>query len=450
LNRRAFLAALGATAATPAVAAVDGTAPTGGGDLNAAELGMDPGATANQSRLLQRLLDGASESNHQIYLPAGSYAVAGIRLPPRTRLAGVPGATRLVFSGSGTMFTAERAETIQLNGLTIDGAGQPLDPYVPGIVHLADCRGVDITGCTVVGSSRSAIALDRSEGRIRGNTIGSSHDAAIRAIESTGLTISDNSVADCGNAGILVYRWSAGQDGTIVTGNRVQRIAAKDGGTGQNGNGINVFRAHGVIVAQNRIDQCAFSAIRANSANNVEIVGNTCTASGEVGIYSEFSFEGAMIASNIVDGAATGICVVNFNDGGRVAVVNGNIVRNLTGVGPYPPDPPGFGVGIAIEADTSVTGNVIDGAPRFGLLLGWGPFLRDVAATGYVIRRAPVGVAVSVVEGAGSALISDNLISGADKGAVVGMRWAETASGDLAKGGAQKFPNLLIERNRVS
>ena len=82
------------------------------------------------------------------------------------------------------------------------------------------------------------------------------------------------------------------------------------------------------------------------------------------------------------------------------------------------------------------------------MLLGWGPYLRDVAATGNVIRRAPVGIAVSVVEGSGSAVISDNLISGADRGAVVGMRWADAASGDLARSGAEAFPHLMIERNR--
>jgi uncharacterized secreted repeat protein (TIGR03808 family) len=445
-----FLAALGAAAATPAAAALDPSGPVAGDNLNAVELGLTPGASADQSRILQRLLDAASDSNHQIFLPAGSYAVSQLKLPARTRLAGVPGATRLVFAGGPSMFTAERAEIVQLSGLTFDGADVALDEYVPGIIHLAECRGVDISGCTVVGSFHSGIALDRSEGRIRGNTITTARDAAIRAIESTGLSITDNTVADCGNAGILVYRWTAGQDGTIVTGNRVERIAAKSGGTGQNGNGINVFRAHGVIVANNRIADCAFTAVRANSANNVQIVGNNCTGSGEVGIYSEFSFEGAMIANNIVDGAATGICVVNFNDGGHIAVVNGNIIRNLTGKGPYPPDPPGFGIGIAIEADTSATGNVIDGAPLYGILLGWGPYLRDVAATGNVIRRAPVGVAVSVVEGAGSAVVTDNLISGADKGAVIGMRWAEVASGDLAKTGAGKFPRLLVDRNRVS
>jgi hypothetical protein len=47
-------------------------------------------------------------------------------------------------------------------------------------------------------------------------------------------------------------------------------------------------------------------------------------------------------------------------------------------------------------------------------------------------------------------VITDNLISGAGQGAVLGMKWAEVASGDLSKGGAARFPHLLVERNRVS
>ena len=207
-----------------------------------------------------------------------------------------------------------------------------------------------------------------------------------------------------------------------------------------------------MIVAQNRID--ALRLLRDPRQLGEQRRRSSATPaprSGEVGIYSEFSFEGAMIAINIVDGAATGICVVNFNDGGRVAVVNGNIVRNLTGVGPYPPDPPGFGVGIAIEADTSATGNVIDGAPRFGMLLGWGPFLRDVAATGNVIRRAPVGVAVSVVEGTGSARDQRQ----PDLGRQQGRDRRHALGGDRVgrprqDRRARNSRNLLIERNRVS
>ncbi len=36
-----------------------------------------------------------------------------------------------------------------------------------------------------------------------------------------------------------------------------------------------------------------------------------------------------MIANNTVDGAAFGVSVCNFNEGGRLAVVQGNIIRNL-------------------------------------------------------------------------------------------------------------------------
>ncbi|MEH0071825.1 hypothetical protein V6L77_18445 [Pannonibacter sp. Pt2-lr] len=46
-----------------------------------------------------------------------------------------------------------------------------------------------------------------------------------------------------------------------------------------------------MIIASNHVSDCAFSAIRANSASNVQISGNTCLRSGETAIYSEFSFE---------------------------------------------------------------------------------------------------------------------------------------------------------------
>ena len=38
-----------------------------------------------------------------------------------------------------------------------------------------------------------------------------------------------------------------------------------------------------------------------------------------------------VIANNIVDGAALGVSVTNFDEGGRLAVVQGNLIRNLVG-----------------------------------------------------------------------------------------------------------------------
>jgi uncharacterized secreted repeat protein (TIGR03808 family) len=179
------------------------------------------------------------------------------------------------------------------------------------------------------------------------------------------------------------------------------RISARAGGTGQNGNGINIFRAGNVMVTNNHVSDCAFSAIRANQASNIQIVSNQAIRSGETAIYAEFSFEGAVIASNLIDGGTVGISVANFNEGGRLASLTGNIIRNLSTKGPYPAEHAGFGIGIAIEADAAVSGNVIEGAPKWGVLMGWGPFLRSVNFTGNTIRNSGAGVAVSVVEGAG-------------------------------------------------
>lgn len=449
MDRRSFLSGA-VTVAALAPATAEATEPPAlRGVIDGTARGLTPDLPNNQSRLFQALLQEAAAANRPLFLPPGRYVVSNIVLPSSTRLLGIAGATRLVFAGDGHMLTADKADLIALDGVAIDGGGLPLADYVEGLVHLGGCPAVRIANCEITASTRSGLALDRCGGRVEGNTITLARQAGIRAIESTGLTVAGNDIADCGNGGVLVWRWSAGEDGTIVSGNRIARIGAEDGGTGENGNGVNAFRAHGVIVSGNHISDCAFTAVRANAANNVQITGNTCLRSGEVAIFSEFGFSGALIANNIIERAANGISVANFDHGGRLAVVANNIVRDLVTEGPYPTDDQGFGVGISVEADVAVSGNVIDGAPRFGLVLGWGPYLRDVSATGNVIRDSSVGIAVSVVEGAGAAMISDNLISGADRGAIVGMRWSEPASGDLALSGAEDFPNVTVSRNRA-
>jgi len=115
---------------------------------------------------------------------------------------------------------------------------------------------------------------------------------------------------------------------------------------GQYGNAINAFRAGNVIVRGNRIRNCDYSAVRGNSASNIQISGNSVSNVREGRAVSEFSFEGAVIANNTVDGAAVGVSVCNFNEGGRIAVVQGNIIRNLLPkrpIGTAPDDDAGIG-----------------------------------------------------------------------------------------------------------
>jgi uncharacterized secreted repeat protein (TIGR03808 family) len=169
-----------------------------------------------------------------------------------------------------------------------------------------------------------------------------------------------------------------------------------------------------------------------------------------VALYSEFSFEGAVIANNTVDGAALGVSVCNFNEGGRIAVVEGNIIRNLLPkrpIGTAPDDD--AGIGIYVEADTSVTGNVIENAPSFGIVAGWGKYLRDVVISGNVIRNAFVGVGISVTPDAGTALVNNNVISETPRGAVVGLNHARAITSDLSAEGAQRFAQVMIGTNAV-
>jgi len=203
-------------------------------------------------------------------------------------------------------------------------------------------------------------------------------------------------------------------------------------------------------VRGNRIANAAFSAVRGNAASNVQIVSNTCSGIGEVALYCEFGFEGAVIANNIVDGAAAGISVTNFNEGGHLAVVQGNLIRNLKTRRPAGTDPnDGAGIGIGVEADTAVTGNVIENAPNIGIVAGFGQYLRDVTVNANVIRGADYGIAVSVAPGAGAAVIADNMISGARRAAIVGMEWNKAVTGDLSKDGAERYAQISVSGNRV-
>lgn len=459
-NRRQLLAGLAGApialaASESSSAAKQGEIPFSLADLrgtaNANELGLRPGAIDDQSRTLQTILDKAVQEDKPVFLPPGNYFVSNILLPNRTRLMGVPGASRLIYSGNGHFLLGENAAHIELTGLVIDGANRGLHSYSEAAVRMNNVEHLVIDNCQVMGSLEKGIQVDRSKGRIERSKIsGAAGDCGIYGFENRGLSILNNEVTNCVNGGILVHRWQAGEDKTIVSGNRISNIGAENGGTGEWGNGINVFRAANVIVTNNQVTDCAFSAIRSNAGDEVQITGNTCLRSGETAIYSEFEFNGAVISSNIIDGGARGISLANFLQGGRLAVVSGNLIRNINTPPPYEDNDHLWFEGISAEADTAVTGNVIENAKNFGLMLGWGPYLRDVIATSNIIRGSDTGIYVSVVEGIERTHIADNTISGASNGAIVGYRWHDAVTGDLATANTDEFPAVTIERNRTS
>src|SRR5262245_20719806 len=417
--------------------------------VDALHFGVRAGSPDDQSRVLQNAIDQAAGARVPLVLGPGIYRAGDLKLPAGARIVGVRGATRLVLTQGPSLVSASRVDAVGLTGLVLDGANLPL-PDGRGLVQFAGGRNIRITDCEIIASGRYGIVLDAVEGEITGTAVRDAAGTAIFTRDARGLAIVRNVIRAAGNNGIQVWRSEPGDDGTLVIENRIETVLARGGGSGQNGNGVNVFRAGNVVIQGNRIRGCAFSAVRGNAASNLQVIGNNCTESGEVALYVEFGFEGAVLANNVVDGAALGIAVTNFNQGGRFAVVQGNVIRNLVARRPAGTDPnDGAGIGIGVEADSAVTGNVIENAPTAGISIGYGQHLRDVTVTGNVVRMAGVGIAVSVAPGAGTALIADNLIAGTRDGAIVGMEWKKAVTGDLARDGAARYAQLAISGNRV-
>lgn len=453
LNRRHLIGASTAGLAAGALAmptdAARGAPLTSLLGRDATQYGVRPGSSEDQTRALQRAIDEAARAQVPLALPPGIYRAGLLRLPMGAQLIGVRGATRLVFSGGASAIQSDGSDAIGLTGITFDGGNIPL-PARRGLIHVLGGQDVRITDCAIANSGGSGIWLEQVAGEISGNIFTDIALTAVVSFDARGLSVSRNTITGTNDNGIEILRTAIGDDGTLVADNRIENIKAGPGGSGQYGNAINAFRAGNVIVRGNRIRNCDYSAVRGNSASNIHISGNSVSDVREVALYSEFAFEAAVIANNIVDGAAVGVSVCNFNEGGRIAVVQGNIIRNLIPkrpIGTAPDDD--AGVGIYVEADTSVTGNVIENAPSYGIVAGWGKYLRDVAITGNVIRKALAGVGVSVMPGAGTALVNNNMISETPRGAVVGLDHARAVTSDLSADGAQRFAQIVVGGNAV-
>lgn len=389
----------------------------------------------DQTGEVQAAIDEASRLGVPILLSAGRFRVGALTLRPGTRIIGAGRQTVLQFTGGTTFLAANHAPGLSLESFTVDGDRLAMDAgRATALVSLADCADLVLADLVVQNGLMNGIGLSRCSGSVRDCTVTGMSEAGLLSLDAGGLEIAHNRIADCANNGLQVWRSTPGEDGTRIVANDIRQIDAKGGGSGQNGNGINVFRAGDVLIANNRIADCAYTAIRGNAAGNIQMVGNSCARVGEVALYAEFAFEGALIANNVVQQAASGISVTNFNEGGRLAVVQGNLIRDLVRREQEPVDTRGIGIGV--EADTAVTGNVIENAPTAGISAGWGPYLRDVAISGNLVRSAGIGIAISSDPGAGACLVSNNMISGARDGAIRTVAHGVAHGPDLASADA--------------
>lgn len=457
LSRRSLLAGTAALGALlPARALAQADAAKARGYLHGADFGLvsnngaegDDPAGYDQTAKMQQAIDAAANDGVPLLLAGGYYAIGNVELPSSLTIVGTRGSTNLLAIGQAPIFRAMQKSAITLRDLTFDGVGMGAGEDNPGLLTFIGCESVELDGAHIQGGIGSGIYLDRTSARLENLLIHGFGENGIFATDSYDLVISHNRVFNCGNGGILVEaREPGGHDGTIVSGNDIYDIRADSGGNGQYGNGISIRRANAVTVTGNRMRNCAFSAVRLNATNDTIVADNTCLESGEVAILSAFEFSGSVIADNIVDGAARGISITNFYAGGRLATCSGNIVRNIYARSDANPDT--MPAGILAEADAVISGNVVDTVPGVGIGAGWGPALRDVTITDNLVRDAAVGIGVSVADGAGKAVVTNNRIAGATRAAIAGLAFEDTVSDDLTREAAQ-FPNVTLSGNSVS
>jgi uncharacterized secreted repeat protein (TIGR03808 family) len=406
-------------------------------------------AKANQITNLQDSLEKAIQGDGVLRLPAGRITTSGLRIDGPVRLEGIPGRTTLAATDAGPVLAIADAKAVTISGIAFEGNNVPStdDDRGAALVMARNAGELVIEGCRFVSSAASGLRLEECSGRIVGNGFSDLAQTALFALDSKGLEISGNHVHDIGNNGILVWASAPGEDGTIVSNNRVERIGAKDGGSGQNGNGINVYRAGNVMISGNRVSDCAFSGVRNNSGSNCQILGNSISRTAEVAIYCEFAFEGAVVSGNLVEDVAFGISITNFDKGGRLAVCANNIVRKVKGGGSLADT---TAVGIYAEADAQVSGNVVDSAKDIGIGLGWGPYCRNLSANGNIIRNCGRSIVFSLAGGAEPVMITGNRIAESTIAAIQGMDHKTPVTGDLGAAGARPPVQGVISGNFVS
>lgn len=422
--------------------------PLGQFGIEAAQFGLRPGSAEDQSRRLQNALMEAAKRDAPLVLAPGRYRLSQVVLPEGTRLIGVPGATQLVAAEAGPLLVARRIKRASLSGLLLDG----LDIRIAqrsGLIVAEEVLDFDVRDCEFANAGSVGLTLQRTAGRVATNRFRGMRDSALFSFDSRGLSIEQNQIEDCGNNGIQIWRSQPGDDQSIIRGNRINRVRSDDGGDGPNGNGISLFKAGGVIIDGNTLRDCALTFIRNNSGSGVQITGNQGRRCGETAIFSEFAFEGAIIASNLVEDCAAGINVTNLDHGGRLAVVANNIVRGAQkGLAPKGKELVG-GMGLHVEAEAAVTGNVVENTSDIGISLGWSWGMRNLVATGNMVRKTGIGISVSLVPKERNAVIANNIIADAAKGAVVGTEYGKPVTGDLTKAPDARASGVRVENNAV-
>jgi uncharacterized secreted repeat protein (TIGR03808 family) len=141
----------------------------------------------DQTASLQAAIDTAAEKDIPLVLPPGKFIVSDLRLRAGTGLIGTARTTTLAFAGGAAFVTADKADGLVLDGLTLEGAYKAFDvSRGDGLITITRCKHVRLVDLDIRNSVGIGLWLVECAGRINGISISSVLDAGLKSLDSKG------------------------------------------------------------------------------------------------------------------------------------------------------------------------------------------------------------------------------------------------------------------------
>lgn len=295
IGAASFLAAENAAAAPSFVVAGLGRSVT--------EFGVELDTERDQTAVLQKALDEIVASGHPAFLPPGIYRTQNLEFPEGGELCGVQGKSFVQIEESWIFRAQQDHSTLSFSNLVLLGKGErhklviealagsrpPLIDAMGGRLIVQNCRIENTLGQAFRLQETSAKFLHVDMRRIAGN--------GIEAKNTADLAVSNCSLHDCSQSGIIFAAGKGGREGAIIAMTRVSQCGASG-----------IQTAGRAIVTANIIDGCAGFGLMLGAANgNDHILASQNSVSNcRVGIGVAAQGDYIFATLNMISGAREG------------------------------------------------------------------------------------------------------------------------------------------------
>ena len=398
--------------------------------------GSSPGTDWTAVSDVQAAFDQARSAGLPLFIRPGVYQTTELSVTSSNgggqllSVSCIPGTVSLQLTSGDNLLNVQGI-SCKFEGLIFDGNNVSFSNLQTSsaLLVIDGVSAAEISNCILQNSVACGIYIPNGSSAIIRNCNLNNCSFGIWSLDSV-VIVESNTIENCTNNGILIWTSTVTGNSSSVTNNFINTIGSGSG-TGQNGNGVDVFRAVAVNIVGNRFNACQYSSIRCDGGVDAIIIGNNCYNSREVAIFIEaptagIDLNGASIIGNMIDNAGNGITVTNSGGGGqgtaRSVTISGNRITNVVN---RTINDPGYvptvsiGFGINVEGACVVSGNIIDTAAGLGIIAGHNAYAHDLNINGNLILNSPIGIGYSAQSGAGQIVISSNQIQGATSGGII-------------------------------